>query len=144
MPKKTMIQFCLLVLIFFVTFFGFQITSGTSSHINQADLFTENGIDDLLLERNKLIKSKTAYALELCKAKIDEAYSNKINTYQVLANSPTSVVMSINNEKDEIKLHCSISYDTKKVINFHLFISKVSIFIRDYSQAKINNKLITT
>lgn len=119
MSKKLMIQFCLLILIMFVTFFGFQITSSMTTPINQLDLYTEKDIDSLLLEKEKLIKGKTAYAVELCKFHIKDSNKDKVISYQIEASSPTSVIMSVNNEKQEAKFHCAISYDTTTVEFFH-------------------------
>jgi len=103
----------------FVTFFGFQMTSGTANHINQTDQFIDSYIDGLLLEREKTIKGKTDYAVELCKSKIKDTNKGKVNSYQLEASSPTSVIMSANNDKKELKFHCSISYDSTKVESFH-------------------------
>jgi len=95
------------------------MTSGTTNHINQTDQFTESYIDALLLEREKTIKGKTAYAVELCISEIKDTNKDKVNSYQVEASSPTSVIMSVNNDKKEIKFHCSISYDMTKIESFH-------------------------
>lgn len=103
----------------FVTFFGFQITSSVTNPNNQLDLITEKDIDELLSEKEKLLKGKTAYALELCKTEVQDRYGNNVNTNQVLSNSPTSVVISLNVKSEEVKVYCSISYDTTKVELFH-------------------------
>jgi len=110
---------CLLILIWVITFFVFQITSNYSNNINanQVELFSEHDVQVLLSERKKLLKGKTAHALDLCKSKANAEYGN--NTYQIIENSPTSVLMIMGTENDSVKLHCSISYDTTRVESFH-------------------------